>query len=173
MNPYKVNDRMKHTLDLRKVRSLLVKYFHDKGVEDYDIPIYPIGIHDIVDIVPEISHRIEIEPKVEDVDPMSGWTRLGWNLFVLGNKRLYLGETEHDNANDLKLLMDGAPDLYNGAIYKNTRSPREIIKFIVRILENHPDIIKSIEPINPLGTASGLNGNESMWERPKAARPEA
>lgn len=130
--------RLKHAANTEVIRRLLIKYFMDKGfTESFDRLIYPAKIADLPLAIPELTTKVEVVPHAVDINPATSQGVIGWNMFVLGNQRMYLGETHHSNLTDL------ARDLTSGNIVQNesypaTRqtTPRRIVNFITRVLTN-------------------------------------
>jgi hypothetical protein len=59
-------------------------------------------------------------------------------MFVLGNQRIYLGETGHDNLSELaRQIRTGqiSPETITSA--RRCTTPRRIITFIERVLSDH------------------------------------
>ena len=95
-------ETIKHVSNTEVVRRLLVKYFIEKGfMESFDRHLYPALLQDLILQIPQLTTKIEIVPFAEEVDTFQGKAILGWNIFVLGNQRMYLGQTFH---NDLRGL---------------------------------------------------------------------
>lgn len=166
-------DKLKHITNTEVIRRLLVKYFIDKGfTESFDRQLYPSMIQDLPYVIPVLTNKLEVVPHAEDVDPTIGKARLGWNLFVLGNQRMYLGETYHNNLRDL------ARQIYTGNILPpNTESlsarrqttPRRIVTFITRVLGDHDagyiDLAPSTNP--PMQPGSAFGSRLSMTGMPQ------
>jgi hypothetical protein len=138
MDSYTI-DKMKHLSNTEVVRRLLIKYFMDKGfTESFDRQLYPSVVQDLPLAIPILMDKIEIEPFAENIDALSSRATLGWNLFVLGNHRMFLGNTEH---NDLSAL---ARQIRSGVIMpegvssaRRQTTPRRVVAFITRVLSNH------------------------------------
>lgn len=131
-------DRLKNVANTEVVRRLLIKYFFAKGfAESFDKHMYPSMIQDLPAVIPLLSNKIEIVPHAVDVDPATGKAVLGWNLFVLGTHRMYLGETHHyDLANLAKQIQTQGmviPEGSKGTSRRET-TPRRIVTFITRVL---------------------------------------
>lgn len=134
-------DHIKHVANTEAVRRMLIQYFVDKGfTESFDRQVYPALVQDLTQIIPQLSTKVEIVPFAEEIDSYQGKATLGWNLFVLGTQRMYLGQTYH---NDLRRL---ASQIMSGNIMipeddvSNARcqaTPRRIITFITRVLGTH------------------------------------
>jgi len=118
-------------LNKELLRRILIKYFFERGYkESMSGKIYPPSIQDIPTSVPQLAGKIDIQPHIEDVNPMTGLITLGWNLFILGNKRMYLGETSHTSLRDIKNVIQG-PCKSNGVRSVEYKSPKRVISFIV------------------------------------------
>lgn len=171
-------DDIEYALSSELTRRMLVKYFAEKGYEEnFDLRVYPPALQDIQESIPELSGKIELVPHAIEIDPTTGFARLGWNLFVLGNQRMYLGETEHTDLKDLAKQMDGKYVVTeNQGPARQMRTARDIVNWATRVLGNtKAGIIRLIDqephqasdkPIIA-GTQSG-----GFYERPKTIRPE-
>lgn len=123
-----------YALNKELLRRMLTKYFFDKGFkESINRRIYPPIIQDIVLKIPQISGKVEVVPYVEDIDPYSNLVTLGWNLFVLGTKRMYLGESTHTSLAEIKNNIAG-PIWSEGINSIEYVTPKKVISFIVEIL---------------------------------------
>lgn len=134
-------DKLKHLSNTEVIRRLLIKYFLDKGfTESFDRQLYPSLIQDLPFIVPVLSDKVEVVPHAVEINTSTGKAKLGWNMFVLGNHRMYLGETFHND------LMNLARQVQSGLIGISERgpsaarrqtTPRRVITFIARVLGDH------------------------------------
>jgi len=134
-------DRIRQKANTEVIRRLLIKYFMEsKGfVESFDRQLYPSLIQDLPAVIPVLSSKVEIIPHMENLDNLQGKAVLGWNLFVLGNHRMYLGETYHNDlsslARQIKSGMIMIPEGVNPNATRQT-TPRRVIHFITRVLED-------------------------------------
>lgn len=127
-------DKIRDSLNLKVVESLLRKYFSLKGINE-DRQVNPASIQDMQHSIPELGDKIEIEPHAVELDIQGNSATVGWNLFVLGNQRIYLGETYHNDIGNLtKQLRMGRVDDAKDA--RKTRTTNQIISFILSRLEN-------------------------------------
>jgi len=135
-------DRIKHTMNTDVVRRLLIKYFRSKpGFEEtLSRKVFPPILQDLTLVIPQLVTKVEIEPYCEEIDNNTGKAILGWQLFVLGNHRCFLGNTYH---NDLSML---ARQLQAGSIMipedqqgsaRRQATARQIILFITRVLSKN------------------------------------
>ena len=133
MNPYMVQ-KIKHKLNTEAVRRMLIEYFVEKGITNFDTLLYPATIQDLPMRIPQLSTKAEITPHCQNIDAITNEAKLGWNLFVLGTQRMYLGETHHTD------LVGLAQTLQSGAILNDDKNatrqttPRRIIHFITSVL---------------------------------------
>jgi hypothetical protein len=150
-------DHVKHIANTEVVRRLLIKYFMDKGfVESFDRQVYPAAVQDLPMVIPVLGTKLEVVPHTEELDNIQGKVVLGWNMFVLGGSRMYLGETHHNNIPELsRLVAAGSMVALEGSgTARRQTTPRKIITFITRVLESHEggyvDLKPSRMPQNPL-----------------------
>ncbi len=139
-----VVDTLKHVTNTEVIRRLLIKYFIDHGFgESFDRSCFPSLVQDLPFVIPVLSNKIEIVPHAAEVDPSQGKAKLGWNMFVLGNHRMYLGETYHNNLGDLaRQIRSGYirgldNQFYAGSSARRQTTPRRIVTFITRVLGDH------------------------------------
>ena len=157
-------DNIKHLANIEVVRRMLIKYFMDKGyTESFDRQLHPTLLQDLPAVLPILSNKIEVVPFAEEIDSSMGKARIGWNLFVLGNQRMYLGETSH---NDLKGL---ARQIHSGLILpsefgssaRRQTTPKRIITFITRVLGDSKSGYVDLAPTQlantmPMSSRSGM-----------------
>lgn len=170
-------DRIKHTANTDVVRRLMIKYFIDKGFhESFDRQMYPALMQDLPMIIPSLANKVEIEPHAEEVDPSMGKAVLGWNLFILGNKRMFLGETYHNNLQDLaRQIKTGLILVPEGgsATARRQTTPRRIIAFITRCLRDtkggyidlNPSNVPAGSPGEPYGQKGGMGMPQQFFSR--------
>lgn len=127
--------RIKHKLSTRDVQRHLVKYFVEHGfIDSFDRLMYPAQVIDITKSIPQLSNKIDVEPHAVDIDPMTNMATLGWNLFVLGSHRMFLGETKHVNLKQLASDLKQGKVSTEGVAVKQT-TPRKIINFVTHVLD--------------------------------------
>jgi hypothetical protein len=133
-------DRIKHLANTESVRRLLIRYFIDKGFEhSFDRQLYPASIQDLAMAIPVLANKIEVVPQVLELDMGLNRAVLGWNLFILGNRRMYLGDTFHNNLQDLaRMIRQGsiAPP-GNGPVARRQTTPKKVVMFITKILSSN------------------------------------
>jgi hypothetical protein len=131
-------DRIKHAVNVDAVRRMLIKYFVTKGhTNDFNRLLYPADLMDMPMAIPQLMNKLEIVPHALDLDQTTGRATLGWNLFMLGTSRMYLGETIHDNLTDLARQIRGG--MINGGSRRTAKrqtTPKRIVNFILRVLSS-------------------------------------
>jgi hypothetical protein len=171
-----IRDRLELALNGELARRLLIKYFAERGFkENFDRAVYPPILQDLVEAIPQLEGKVEVEPHAVEVDPKGGHARLGWNLFVLGNQRMFLGETDHTDLSELARAIDsGQPIVEQTEAARQTRSAREIITWVTRTLaRSMAGIIRDVGTEMPIARPPMAGSNsQSMFERPKTIRPE-
>jgi hypothetical protein len=132
-------ERIRHAANTDVIRLLLTKYFVKKGFlnEDggLDRRVNPVMMQDLPLSVPVLAGKLEIEPHAVEIDPTTGCGVIGWNLFVLGTHRMYLGETYHHNLPELARQIKAGtirPDIHGSSRREST--PKHVITFITRTL---------------------------------------
>jgi len=134
-------DKIKHLTNVEVVRRLLIKYFYEKNfTESFDRHVYPALLQDLVVAIPMLVNKIEVVPYAEEIDVTQGKVVLGWNLFVLGNNRMYLGSTYHNDMKDLARQIKSGMVMIPEGYYHNARrqtTAKAIITFITRVLGSH------------------------------------
>lgn len=154
--------RVRHAANTEAVRRMLIKYFADRGfAESFDRAVNPVLIQDLPFANAGLDTKIEIEPHALEIDPTTGRGVLGWNLFILGNQRIFLGETHHSNLLELaRQIKTGQiqPDAILGT--RRCTTPRRIVTFIERVLRDHDSGYVDISP-----------RDRPMALRPRAHRP--
>ena len=152
-------DKVKHRLNTDVVRRLLIRYFAEcKGfAESFDRLLYPAMVQDMAQQIPQLQPYVEVEPYAVEVDPIGGRAILGWNLYVLGTHRCFLGETYHRDLLDLaRQIMSGTIMIPEGGLNTSTNigsaggtggtgsptarrqvTPRIVVNFVTRVLSKH------------------------------------
>ena len=173
-------DKIRHALNQQYVRRLLIKYFVTKGIDDsFDRLVYPATLYDMPMLIPEMADKIEVEPVAIEINPMNNTATLGWNLYVLGSSRMYLGETYHNNLVELaKQLKDGRVLGENSinsttAFARKQVTPNRIIKFMTYILGRSDRGFVDPTNINKRvmnQPKMGAMGNSPYFTAPRVAR---
>lgn len=133
-------DRIRHYANTDVIRRLMIRYFLQKGYgNSFDRQVYPPALQDITGVIPELGAKLEVIPHALDVNPILGTAKVGWNMFVLGNQRIFLGESYHDNLTELARQLAAGAIQPVGDVSKARKqtTPRRIISFVTRVLERH------------------------------------
>lgn len=139
-------DKLRHTLNADVVQRLLIKYFIGKGYDNFDRLLYPPLIQDLPYIVQELADKVEVIPHAQSIDPMADAAILGWNLFVLGNNRCYLGETHHQGLRQLSMQITQGNVFSTDQTATHQTTPKRIIKFVVDVLAKHSSGYVNLTP---------------------------
>lgn len=132
MNTQQLADRIHIALNEELLRRLLIRYFVNKGYENnFNHRIYPPLLQDLTMQIPQLSGKVEVVPFVEDIDPNTGQVKLGWNLFVLGTRRMFLGESTHTNFSEIRNMVGGVQDQHMAIEFA---TPKRVINFVVKVL---------------------------------------
>ena len=84
------------------IRRKLVQYFESKGYDNFKVNAYPPNIADIMERIDALNGIVEVNHNLEDVNIQNNNIKLAWNLFVLGNKRAFLGYTTHQSLTEVE-----------------------------------------------------------------------
>lgn len=123
--------RLEHRIGKEIATKTLTEYMNQHGYDNMNLLVYPPSIHDIA-FQPDTFKKVELVAFPEETDPTSNAVTVGWNLFVLGTNRLYLGSTTHNSIADLQ-----GGGLNEGAEQNLEKTAGEVVDFIVRILETN------------------------------------
>ena len=171
-----LTDKLEYVFNSELTRRLLIKYFSERGfTENFDKKVYPPLLQDIAESIPELGGKLELEPFSVEMDPTTGFARMGWNLFILGNQRMYLGETEHAELAQLAEQLDAdVPIVTEGEQpFRQARTARDIVNWITRVLGTRDaGLIRSTITPEQQMSSMGSTSSSSFFERPKAIRPE-
>lgn len=144
-------------------KKALQLYFENKGFKNPDALVIPSQISDISLGVPEFGNRLEVVGYNEQYDPFTGVAKVGWNLYVNGSNRMYLGETVHNSVSDL--ISGNTPQHADLATPEHTVN--EICSFIMKTFNASKDGFERLPPNtrimspNPMGlrTMTGADGS--------------
>jgi len=166
-------DRIKHFANTNVINSLLVKYFKDKGfTESFDNQLYPAVLQDLSITIPSLYNKIEVVPSASDVDLSTDRAVLSWNLFALGNHRMYLGDTYHNGLHDLARQIRGGmvtiPEGNHGSARRQT-TPRRVVSFIGRVLGDHDDgyVDLSVDSLKNVNVNDPFYGKQNILGLPQ------
>ena len=134
MDKIMLGNKIHIALNQELIRRLLIQYFATKGFnENFDKRIYPPQLVDLVSRIPRLNGKVEVTAFVQDIDPLSGAVKLGWNLFVLGTKRMYLGESTHTSLAEITGQITTVESSNTTPSYA---TPKRIVEFITKVLGN-------------------------------------
>lgn len=130
-----VTNNIRRLLNKEVAKRLLIKYFCEKGfTENFNQKVYPPAIQDLSDMIPEMASKVEIVPAAEELDPRTNYAKIRWDLFVLGNQRLFLGFTEHANLNEVARSIGQGSIISEKRTSSNEATAAKIVTFITRVL---------------------------------------
>jgi hypothetical protein len=157
-------------LNRELVRRLLVRYFVGKGFVDFGVRVVPAQVGDVGVVVPGLVGKVEVVPFVVDVFPESGGVRLGWNLFVLGCHRLFLGESFHASLVDVDQVVRGPLMGVGGGGGVGGVSVGEVVDFVVDVLGGDREGVVDIGGgglggVGPVGFGGGLGDQSGFYRR--------
>lgn len=165
-------DKIRHALNTDAVRRMLIQYFIGKGyTESFDRVMYPGLIQDLSVACPILSTKVEVVPHCVEIDPIGQRAVLGWNLFVLGTQRMYLGETHHRDLAELaRQIQSGMITSTQGGMVMPTEgiphgvarrqvTPRQVIIFLTRVLGRHDSGYVDLTPPKQSSVASMAYGS--------------
>jgi len=130
-------DKIKHLSNTEAIRRLLIRYFIDKGFDrTFSRQLYPALIQDLPMAIPVLASKVEIVPQVLELDLGLNRAVLGWNLFCLGNRRMYLGDTFHNNLQDLaRMIRQGTiSPAAQGPVARRQTTPKKVVMFLTKVL---------------------------------------
>lgn len=132
-----LSKKIETVLSKELVKNKIHSYFEAKGFDkESEQTIYPPIMSNMQFDIPELFDKIEVKPYSIDIDPTTGIIRLGWNLFVLGQFRMYLGESQHTTLQDIRSAAMGGIDVQAPNGNKGVATPMAITKFVIDILSN-------------------------------------
>jgi len=135
----------------------------NKGFECFDQLIYPPVVQDMAYAIPEMIDKIEVVPHARNIDPLSDNAILGWNLFILGSQRIYLGETYHAGLKQLALQLQRGSVIAEDHSATHQTTPKRIVTFVTRIFESHTGGYINLSPrIMPLNMRRPQVGGANM-----------
>jgi hypothetical protein len=129
----KASHNIKHDLSaiLRKelIRRSLNQYFQEKGYDNFLVSPYPPTLVDLPDRVPMLMGLVEIAYSVNNINMANNMVDVVWNVFVLGNKRIFVGKTSHDSFSNIENSINDISNHFNGPL-----TIEKIIEIIVEFL---------------------------------------
>jgi hypothetical protein len=165
MNPKLLNS-IRNILGIASVRKQLCEYLEKKEMNERSV-VYPPSIQDIQENIPDISNRVEIVPFMEELDPTSGFVKVGWNLFVFGTNRKFLGYTIHESIDELKMAVPNKKAAEHSLCYT---TGGELIEFIIDTLRKYNEDQIVLGPMKfkqPQVYAAKMPVSNAYYERNK------
>lgn len=159
-------DQLKRTLNTEAVRRLLVKYFIDRGCTDFDTLVNPTMLQQLSETIPQLASRVEVVPHMRNINQFDDTAEIGWNIFVLGNHRQYLGETYHVGLQTLAGQITQGLILQEGATASRLTTPRRIINFIVRTLSSHKGGQVNLDANANFGNPKWISSSQMINAKP-------
>lgn len=139
------------------IRRNLIKYFEEKGYNNFLVKPYPPTMLDLVD--EDNSDILEIKYYLEDINMKNNTIKFGWNLFLLGNKRIFLGYTNHRNLAEVESSKNNIDQFHDGPI-----TIKALIESIVEILGNS-------EKLKEVYNSNNNKGYGNMTKLSMAVKP--
>lgn len=149
-----MNDSMKNsmikTLQKEFIRRSLIQFFEEKGYDNFLVKPYPPSLVDLPDRIPVLNSVVEIKYFLEDIDMQENIIKVGWNVFALGNKRIFLGYTLHKNLNEIDNNSNNIDIIHDGPI-----NIKNIIESLVKILGESTKMADAYKRMNLNDTGVG------------------
>lgn len=149
-------DKISHILLKELARRKMTEYFLETKGVNLKSKLYPPSIMDMVKSIPLLQEEIEVVPFVISQNPRTRSVTIGWNLFVGGITRMFMGTTSHSDIYELKqTVMTGQLPLQT--VGQSRCTPEKVIEFIIRngkFIPNKP-INQTIQDNNPIS----MSGN--------------
>lgn len=149
INPHLIQS-MERIINSEIVRKSLKSYFKSRELNGF---IYPPDLKTLPEEVPMLHRKVEVVPHIEEIDPISGLVTIAWNMFVLGNNRLFLGYSKHESMQHMENSVDCGEQSGGRA------TPESITDYILSVIDNKninkdgsgpdsPSLINSYYPNN-------------------------
>jgi hypothetical protein len=102
---------------------------------------------------------------MEEVNPTTNWVKVGWNMFVLGTNRIFLGYTMHESL----AHMEKAPVNEDSMKTSTGRSTAgEVSRFIIESVLRHEVDLYPLEQYGaPAVNAAKMPTTGAFYERNK------
>lgn len=138
------------------VRRNLIKFFEDKGYNNFLVNPNPPSLMDLVDRVDVLQGIAEVKYYIEDINMENNMIKVGWNLFLLGNQRAFLGHTSHTNLTEIESSIGDPTPNVNGNL-----SIKEIIEWSVETI-GQSSKLKDLYDQSHSGTSSELSRMDTI-----------
>ena len=165
---YKLIKQIRQAISSELVRKSLIEYFLSKEIP-LTSSINPPVISDMEENLPQLSGYIEVQPHVVESNPKTAEAKVGWNLFVLGVNRKFIGYSKHSSYSELSEPMNNQINLEKNLSYTTVE---EVIEFIVDTFEEH-NIIIDADPAQmsvnaPMAYAAKIPSQAAYYDRNKS-----
>ena len=132
-----ITTKVENALKVEILKQHILKYFFEKGIKNVNEKVDPIIMQDIYEYEP-LSDKVEVIPHITDISSDNDTATVEWNLFVLGTKRMNLGQTDHKGIMGLAKIVDEETQVSSDTKIgeRELKTVKEIIEFIVKILED-------------------------------------
>lgn len=111
------------------LRRILTQYFMEKGFDNFMVKPYPPVFLDLLDRLPMLDGLIEVESYLNDINVKTNDLNIGWNIFVLGSKRIFIGYTNHASMSEIQSNLNAVDIIHDGP-----HTIKDIIEAIVEFL---------------------------------------
>jgi hypothetical protein len=165
MNPKLLNS-IRKIINVSALKAQLIDYFSSKDIEA-DMLLYPPSIQDIQECMLNADDNIEVTPFMETLDPRTGLVKLGWNLFVMGTNRKFLGYTTHASLSELKNSADTKHAMESSVRHTTAN---DVIDFIIETLNKYDDDTSTgpIKNETPQAYASKMPVANTFYDKNKS-----
>ncbi len=124
-----VKTQIANALQKEYLRRSFIKYFSEKGYDNFLVKPYPPVLRDMPTKLPFLNGILELQHPIEDINLADNTIKVAWNLFLLGNKRIFLGYTTHNNMSEIENGIGAIDKHHDGPI-----SIKQIIEVMVELL---------------------------------------
>jgi len=162
MDPKLINN-IRHILDISNIKNQINEFIKTNEIATESL-LYPPSLSNLL----VISDKIELVPFMEELDPSGGNFRAGWNLFVFGTNRKFLGYTTHQTIDELQQSEPSEYSMQN-SLCETTWG--EVIDFIVETMQKYEDGPTSLSdagPDAPQAYAAKMPISNAYYERNKS-----
>jgi hypothetical protein len=147
-------DSLTKILQKEFIRRSLVKFFEEKGYDNFLVKPYPPTLLNMPERIPFLEGVTEVKYNLEDIDMKTSTIKVAWNLFVLGNKRTFLGYTTHGNLTEIETGINSVSRHHDGPI-----TLKAITEVIVEMLGSSNKIKDIYQQAKGFGDNTTMTGN--------------
>lgn len=123
------------TMQKELLRRKLIAYFKSKGYDNFLVKPYPPSLCDMPEMVDILNSLLEVKNYLEDIEIQSGVIKVGWNIFLLGNNRAFLGHTSHNSVADVENSCSHVAQYPDGKL-----TIKQIIEWIVNVVGDSDEL---------------------------------